>query len=100
MSTFIFRVATPFLLLKSGSVAKQSHPRGLFAAGPALPHSHIPLKGKFDTSYSLSGRIIGHSSHCTVYTNAGMVHWLNVDYLELLSHNINDVASSIPGHNK
>ena len=47
-------------------------------SGPALPHSHIPLKGRFDTSDSLSGRIIRHSSHCTVYTNAGMVHWLNV----------------------
>ena len=45
-------------------------------AGPALPHSHVPLKGRFDTSYSLSGRIIRHSSHCTIYTNAGMVHRL------------------------
>ena len=28
------------------------------------------------------------------------MHWLNVDNLELLSHNINSAVSSIPGLNK
>ena len=41
-----------------------------------------------------------HSSHCTVYTNAGMVYWLNADNLELLRHNISDAVSLIPGLNK
>ena len=45
-------------------------------SGPALPHSHVPLKGRYDTSYSLSGRIMWHSSYWTVHTNAGMVHRL------------------------
>ena len=47
-----------------------------------------------------SGRIIRHSPHCTVHTNAGMVCWLNVDNLGLISHNINWAVSSIPGLNK
>ena len=70
------------------------------ASGPALPHSHIPLKGRYDTSYSLSGRIMWHSSYWTVHMNAGMVYWLNADNLDLLSHNINYATSSIPGVNK
>ena len=69
-------------------------------SGPALPHSHVPLKGRFDTSYSLSRRISRYSSHSTVYTNAGMVHRLNVNNLELLSHNIKCTASLIPDLNK
>ena len=36
---------------------------GVCRSGPALPHSHIPLKGRYDTSYSLSGRIMRHSSY-------------------------------------
>jgi hypothetical protein len=31
MSKFMLQLATPFLLLKSGSVAKPTHPRGLFS---------------------------------------------------------------------
>ena len=33
-------------------------------------------------------------------TLARMVYWLNADNLDLLSHNINYPASSIPGVNK
>ena len=29
-------------------------------SGPALPHSHVSLKGRYDTAYSLSGRIMRH----------------------------------------
>ena len=43
---------------------------------------------------------MGHNSHCTQYTNAGMLYWLNVDNWKLLSHNINCAVSLIPGLNK
>ena len=69
-------------------------------SGPALPHSHIPLKGRYDTSYSLSGRIMRHSSYWTVDTSVGVVYWLNLGDLEPLSQNIGYAASSIPGLNK
>ena len=35
--------------------------RDLSIAGPALPHSHSSLKGRYDKLYSLSGNIIVHS---------------------------------------
>ena len=69
-------------------------------SGPALPHSHVPLKGRYDTSYSISRRIMKDCSHWTLNRNTGMVYWLNVDNLGLLRHNINYAVSSIPGLNK
>ena len=43
---------------------------------------------------------MSHSSYWAVHRNARMVYWLNADTLELLSHNSNYAASSIPGVNK
>ena len=81
------------------SLHTRTEDRSLWS-GPALPHSHVPLKGRYDTSYSLSGRVMWHSSYWTVCTNAGMVFWLNADNLELLSHNTNYAVSLIPSVNK
>ena len=67
---------------------------------PALPHSHVPLKGRYDTSCSLSRRVMWQGSYWIVHTNAGMVYWLNADNLELLSHNTNYAVSLIPGVNQ
>ena len=57
-------------------------------SGPALPHSHSPLKGRYDKLYSLSGNIIHHSSYYTPQTTARMVYWLKVDTVLLLTNGI------------
>ena len=69
----------------------------VLSAGPALPHSHSPLKGRYDKLYSLRGNITAHSSYFTLQINARVVYRLNVDYFMLLTNGINYAWCSIPG---
>ena len=67
-----------------------------WGSGPALPHSHSPLRRRYDKLCSLSENIIAHSSYFTLQINVRMVYQLNVDYFMLLTNSINYTGCSIP----